>query len=143
MNFYQIRKAPSVRSSGKHMCSTKQPSCKFSTHGYADISYQRKNTRQCTRHLCLVFSNISVFSNTRYKQFSINFSIKFNFSFLYLILVHGKKIICLIFQRKIIFEKIHRNKSCRYSKVTHIFTLNVFSKINPLITTNVNVGFPF
>ena len=51
---------------------------------------QRKNTRQCTRHLCLVFSNSSVYSNSRYKQFSINFGIKFSISFLYLILIHGK-----------------------------------------------------
>ena len=74
---------------------------------------QRKNTRQCTRHLCLVFSNSSVFFNTRYKQFSINFSIKFSISFLYLILIHWETIVCLISQREMIFEKNVRNKSCR------------------------------
>ena len=35
-------------------------------------------------------------------------------------------------------DKIHKNKSCRYSKVTQFLLMRVFSKINPLITTYQN-----
>ena len=48
-------------------------------------------------------------------------------------LIHGN-IFCSISQREIILMKNIRNKSCRYSKVTQILSLGVFSKINQLIT---------
>ena len=44
------------------------------------------------------------------------------------------KIICLISQREMIFEKNVRNESCRYLKVTQFLLMRGFYTINPLIT---------
>ena len=44
------------------------------------------------------------------------------------------KIICLISQREMLFEKNARNKSCRYPKVPQFLSMRVFYTINQLIT---------